>query len=244
MSHSPEAVPPPTSLPPSLCAPASLPPTSPPPHPASPVPPIPNFPPCSQNPLTPPPPSEKAEESRRARTLIHLPDTPLFSLPHARQRASRRPPVAEESPCRYGRYGLLEDSLYPAANPHAIRAAESFLSDARRRGVGSRSPRYLPGGRTTGGVTLHGNALNLIERSPVTMMMWAPIVTGESRRMKDCTPPNSTVQHLLNRYGGGVETVPLPRPACSPYTTMSSTCTNRPMETVISNARRSLVSSE
>ncbi|KAL1521488.1 hypothetical protein AB1Y20_021150 [Prymnesium parvum] len=177
----------------------------------------------------PPPPFPQAK--------VSLPDTPLFHLP--RSRLTTRPAV-KETPLRHGRHGTWETALYPPPSSASTGAADQFLSGLKHRSNDRPHPRYLPGGRTTGEISLTGGAINQIERYPMSMMMWAPIVTGESRRMKAPSQFNMSMQQQLSRFGGPM-TIPPPQAACRPYSTTSQGGM-QPLATVVGNARRQVSS--
>ena len=166
---------------------------------------------------------------------LHFPDTPLFSLPRTKPRRPTRPTVPYELPghplSRFGRHGKWEAALYPPPGSTSVAGAEAFLSGTKQ--LRKDAPKFFPGGRTVGGVTFSGSSLHVLERAPLTLSLWAPMVTGGSRlRQTEWAGPKASTgvtrqqaacwPGAAPRLVAPVTGVPPPRAGCRPYTALST----------------------
>lgn len=161
------------------------------------------------------PPSEAKQLSPQTPIL----DRPLSFLPRTKPLPSKRPTGTLEASSHRMRLtrGSSEAHDTTSQSP-SVEIAESYLAHLRVQQNHMGKARCYAGGRNAGDTMLTGGALHVLERSPMSIMMWAPVVTGESRQqMNNRTVLSQRVQEQLRRHGGGIEMIPTPVAACRPY---------------------------
>ena len=132
------------------------------------------------------PRSRLCPSSVEQRINLATPRTPI--LPRSKPRPSKRPLVPYESPWRYGRHAIWDAHLYPAPPKpgYSIHRAESLLVALQSWSSATPTPRE-PGVRPV----FTRNALTIIESTPLSLSLWAPVVTG--RRGTSAPPLRSVV---------------------------------------------------